>query len=100
MATSPKKKTPVKKAAQKTAKKTPKAEAPPARKRSAAFRKTTTTPRPAPVPAVSPEERHRRVAEAAYFIALKKGLGQSDPALDWAEAEKEVDGQLAREIRR
>lgn len=100
MATSPRKKTTAKKAAPKAAKTSPKARATPARKQPAAPRKTAPAPRPAPVPTASPEERHRRVAEAAYFIALKKGLGHSDPALDWAEAEKDVDAQLARELRR
>ncbi len=81
-----------------------KAPAKPAAKKAAAkktVRKTAKTPAAAaPASAVRPEERHRRIAEAAYFIALKKGFGRSDPAHDWAEAEKEVDAQLAREARR
>jgi hypothetical protein len=42
-----------------------------------------------------PEERHKMVAEAAYYIALRKGFN-SDPAENWAEAEAEIDAQLKK----
>lgn len=42
---------------------------------------------------ITPEERHRMVAEAAYYIALKKGFN-SDPSENWFEAEKQVDDLL------
>jgi hypothetical protein len=45
-------------------------------------------------PAVSNEERHRMVAEAAYYLALKKGFGVSDPVSDWAEAEAQIAALL------
>jgi len=51
----------------------------------------------APAPAVTPEERHRRIAEAAYFIALKRGF-QSDPAENWLEAERQIDSEIRRGI--
>ena len=36
------------------------------------------------------KSRHERVAEAAYFIALKRGFVPGYEAEDWAAAEKEV----------
>ena len=65
-------------------------------------------PAPVPVPVVpqavtaagvTPEERHRMVAEAAYYIALKKGFN-SDPAENWFEAEKQVDENLKAKAKR
>lgn len=59
---------------------------------------------PAPAPArpavtpVTPEERHRMVAEAAYYIALRKGFN-SDPRENWLQAEKEIDAKLKAEGR-
>ncbi len=44
------------------------------------------------------EERYKMVAEAAYYIALKKGFN-SDPAENWAEAEAEIEQQLKKTIR-
>jgi len=38
-----------------------------------------------------PKSREERVAEAAYFIALKRGFLPGYEAADWAAAEKEVD---------
>lgn len=64
----------------------------------------TPAPSPAPAPArpavtpVTPEERHRMVAEAAYYIALRKGFN-SDPRENWLQAEKEIDAKLKAEGR-
>lgn len=99
--------TPKKKTAAKTpaspAKKaaTKKAPAPkPAGKRAAGAARRPSAP-PAPgLPPVTPEQRHRRIAEAAYFIALRKGFEKSDPQQNWLEAEQEVDTQLARDALR
>jgi hypothetical protein len=44
--------------------------------------------------AVSPEERYRRIQDAAYFKAEKNGFS-GDPSAYWAEAEAEVDRQLS-----
>ena len=46
--------------------------------------------------AMDPVERHRLIAEAAYHIALKRGLGPGDHMADWLAAERQVDAQLAR----
>lgn len=37
------------------------------------------------------KSREERVAEAAYFIALKRGFVPGYEAAEWAAAEKEVD---------
>ena len=42
---------------------------------------------------VSPEERHRMIAEAAYFRAQQR-TGPASPEQDWLEAEAEVDTLL------
>ena len=49
---------------------------------------------------VSHEERWRMVAEAAYYIAQRRGFVGGDPNADWAEAEAEVDARLKQEGRR
>jgi len=46
--------------------------------------------RKAPAAEPTPEERWRMVAEAAYYIAEKRGFVGGDPAQDWYEAEKQV----------
>jgi len=56
------------------------------------------SPSAPPVVKVSKEERHRMVAEAAYYISLKKGPS-SDPRANWVEAEKQIDAQIHRENR-
>ena len=49
-------------------------------------------------PPVSPEERYRMIAEAAYFRAEKRGFVGGDIAQDWVQAEAEIDRILqARE---
>lgn len=64
----------------------------------------TPPPAPAPAPArpavkpVTAEERHRMIAEAAYYIALRKGFN-SDPRENWLLAEKEIDAKLKAEGR-
>lgn len=44
-------------------------------------------------PLVSPEERYRMIAEAAYYRAEKRGFA-GDMAEDWREAEAEIDRVL------
>lgn len=46
---------------------------------------------------VTPEERRRMIAEAAYFHAEQRGFQGGDEAQDWFEAEQEVDRLLARQ---
>jgi hypothetical protein len=45
---------------------------------------------------ITPGERHRRIAEAAYFKAEQHGFSGRDPAQDWYEAEAEIEALLAR----
>ena len=79
-------------------KKTPKsAVRKPVARKSAAGAKTFPAPgsvsaAPAGSP-VTPEERHRRIAEAAYYIALQRGF-ESDPHANWLEAERQIDAQI------
>ncbi|MGZ0080535.1 DUF2934 domain-containing protein [Methylomonas sp. ZR1] len=42
-------------------------------------------------PLVTPEERYRMIAEAAYYRAEKHGFAGGDMAEDWREAEAEID---------
>ena len=43
---------------------------------------------------VSPDERHQRIAEAAYHRAEQRGFTNGDPLQDWLEAEAQVDLDL------
>jgi chromosome segregation ATPase len=40
------------------------------------------------------EERHRMIAQTAYFLAQERGFAGGDPVTDWLEAERRVDRQL------
>lgn len=42
---------------------------------------------------LSAEERHRMIAEAAYFKALERGPGNPDPEGDWYAAEAMIDAK-------
>jgi hypothetical protein len=44
---------------------------------------------------LTPEERHRVVAEAAYFIAERRGFAGGSPIDDWLQAEADIDRMLA-----
>lgn len=48
---------------------------------------------------VSHEERWRMVAEAAYYIAQRRGFVGGDALADWVAAEAEVDAKLKEEGR-
>lgn len=43
---------------------------------------------------VTPEQRYQMITEAAYFCAEKRGFVGGDPALDWLEAEAEIDRMI------
>jgi hypothetical protein len=43
---------------------------------------------------ISPAERERMIAEAAYFRAQKRDFIDGDPLADWLEAEREIDEML------
>ncbi|MDZ4199643.1 MAG: DUF2934 domain-containing protein [Kiritimatiellia bacterium] len=49
----------------------------------------------APTRTITPQQRHQRIAEAAYYLALRKGFEKSDARLNWIEAERQVDADLA-----
>lgn len=62
--------------------------------------KTTRAPRTAATRlrdngSLSPEERLRYIAEAAYYRAEKRGFAPGGELDDWLEAEAEVDGRLS-----
>ena len=48
-----------------------------------------------PRPAVTPEQRRRLIAQAAFERAQRHGLGTTDPFVDWLHAEREVDARLS-----
>jgi hypothetical protein len=48
-------------------------------------------------PAVlSPAERMKMIAEAAYYLAEKRGFSGGNELTDWVAAEKQVDAILSR----
>jgi len=40
----------------------------------------------------SPQDRHRHIAEAAYFLAQKRGFAPGHELDDWLAAEREFNG--------
>jgi len=40
---------------------------------------------------ITAEERHRRIAEAAYYRALRRGFHGGSDLEDWLESEAEID---------
>jgi len=44
---------------------------------------------------LSPEERHRLIAEAAYYLAEQRNFMGGDPVQDWLAAEIDVAIRLA-----
>jgi hypothetical protein len=50
----------------------------------------------APAVRVTPEERWKMIAEAAYFRAQKRGFAPGDEVKDWLDAETEVAHQLGQ----
>ena len=44
----------------------------------------------------TPAERQALIAEAAYFIAQKRGFGGGNEAADWIQAEQQVDAVLKK----
>jgi hypothetical protein len=45
--------------------------------------------------AVTDDDRHRMIAEAAYFLAEKRGFANGDPVADWTKAEGEIEERLS-----
>ena len=44
---------------------------------------------------IDPEERHRLISEAAYYLAERRGFKGGTPHDDWADAEAEIDQLLS-----
>ena len=44
--------------------------------------------------ALSAEQRRQMIAEAAYYLAEKRGFQGGDPVDDWLKAEVQVDKNL------
>ncbi len=60
-------------------------------------RKTATTAKSAkPRQAITPEERQRLIAQAAYLRAESRGFTGGSPEQDWLEAEIEIDAMLMK----
>lgn len=85
-ATTKKKPAAAKKTASRPKKKAAAKKAPAAKKKTVGKKSSTG--------AVSVEERHRMIAEAAYYKALERGPDRADPHRDWIEAEAEIDALL------
>ena len=47
-------------------------------------------------PALSPAERMKMIAEAAYYLAQKRGFSGGNEVSDWVAAEKQVDTLLSK----
>lgn len=43
---------------------------------------------------ITPEERHRMIAEAAYYRALQRGFSGGSAEDDWVHAEREINSTL------
>lgn len=43
---------------------------------------------------ITPEQRQRLIAEAAYLRAEARGFAPGDPLHDWLAAEQEIDARL------
>lgn len=50
----------------------------------------------APMLPISAELHYRMVAEAAYYIAERRGFAPGDAAADWAQAEKQIATALKK----
>ncbi|WP_455208449.1 DUF2934 domain-containing protein [Kaarinaea lacus] len=46
---------------------------------------------------VTPEQRFSMIAEAAYFIAEKRGFSAGEAEKDWLNAETEIDKMLTNQ---
>lgn len=50
------------------------------------------------VSSITPEQRERMIAEAAYYRAEHRGFQSGDPQQDWLEAEAEIDQMLGGKL--
>jgi hypothetical protein len=49
---------------------------------------------------ISQDEKQRMIANAAYFRAVRMGLGNTDPMADWLAAEAEIENAIKTGCRR
>jgi hypothetical protein len=49
---------------------------------------------------ISQDEKQRMIANAAYFRAVRGGLGHTDPVEDWLAAEAQIEKTLQTDCRR
>lgn len=47
---------------------------------------------------ITVEERERRIATAAYYRSLQRGIAKGDPVDDWLQAEQEIDAEVMRDL--
>ncbi len=47
-------------------------------------------------PALTPAERMKMIAEAAYYLAEKRGFKGGNELADWTVAEKQVDALITK----
>lgn len=87
---------PTKKAVSKAAPKSvaPKTEAPVEKPKAPRKKAVPKNNASASGPLISVEERLRRIEEAAYYIAEKRGFSAGNPAEDWLLAERQIDNAL------
>jgi Protein of unknown function (DUF2934) len=55
---------------------------------------TPNTPKAAPDHLLTPNERHKWISEAAYFIAERRGFAPGAELTDWIAAEREANRVL------
>lgn len=58
--------------------------------------KTTAPAKTSKLSSITAEERWRMVAEAAYFIAEKRGFQGGDSSQDWVQAEQQIAALLGK----
>lgn len=68
-----------------------------ARKPAPASAEKAARPRARRPATVSPEERLRYIAEAAYYIAERRGFAGGGPLDDWLQAEAQIEHLLDTE---
>jgi hypothetical protein len=74
----------------------PKAKSAPPAAQSRSQKKTPALKGGKPRKGITPEERHRLIAESAYLRAERRGFQGGDPREDWIAAEAEIDAMLMR----
>jgi hypothetical protein len=64
--------------------------------------KTATSQRPESIrdtaAGITPAQRNRMIAEAAYYRAERRGFQGGDPVQDWLEAETEINRILGAKL--